>query len=159
MAIFGCLKWPEMRAVTIRLIERMHEGHAQGEFSIPVLDFVRIFAPGAKEAELEKVAERGDIRFKADSENGGTFQLAVGPQATFELGREGLAMRVPAHMSGEYELRPSAFHITFKSGEELEGCKRILVLVCNRVVSVDISSKRVEVHLPSKMFDLCVEFE
>lgn len=159
MALFDCLKWPEMREVTIRLIERMHEGHARREFSIPIVDFVRVFAPGAKESELEKVAERGDIHFKADSENGGAFQLAVGPQATFELGREGLAMRVPERMSGHYEIRPSAFHITFKSGEELEGCKRIFALICNRVVSVDVSSERVDVRLPSKLFNLCVEFE
>jgi hypothetical protein len=148
-----------MREVTIRLIERMHDGHEGREFSIPVADFVRVFAPGAKEAELEKVAERGDIHFKADSEKGGTFQLAKGPQATFELGREGLAMRVPERMSGHYEIRPSAFHITFKSGEELEGCKRIFALICNRVVSVDVSSERVDVRLPSKLFDLCVEFK
>jgi hypothetical protein len=159
MAIFGCLKWPEMRVVTLRLIERMHEGHARREFSIPVVDFVRVFAPGAKEAELATVAERGDIHFNADSEGGGTFRLAEGPQATFELGREGLAMRVPERMSGRYEADPSAFRITFTSGEELEGCKRLFVLVCNRVVSVDVSSTRVEVHLPSKLFDLCVEFE
>ena len=148
-----------MRSVTLRLIERMHEGHARREFSIPVLDFVRVFAPGATEAELEKVVERGDIHFEADSDEGGAFRLAEGPQATFELGREGLAMRVPPHMSGRYSIRPSAFHIDFQSGEELEGCKRLFVLVCNRVVSVDVSSTRVEVHLPSKLFDLCVEFE
>jgi hypothetical protein len=148
-----------MRAVTIELIERMHAGHARHEFAIPVVDFVRVFAPGASESELEKVAERGDIHFTADANNGGTFQLAEGPQATFELGREGLAMRVPERMSGRYLIRPSAFHIEFNAGEELEGCKRILMLVCNRVLSVDISSERVEVHLPSKLFDLCVEFE
>ena len=159
MAIFGCLKWPEMRGVTIALIERMHEGHARREFSIPVVDFVRVFAPGAIESELEKVAERGDIHFRADSETSGTFELATGPRATFELGREGLAMRLPERMSGRYEIRPSAFHITFNQGEELEGCKRILALICNRVISVDVSSERVEVRLPSKLFDLCVEFE
>ncbi|HYJ45647.1 MAG TPA: hypothetical protein VEV81_03465 [Pyrinomonadaceae bacterium] len=159
MALFGCLKWPEMRAVTLRLIERMHEGHDRREFSIPVLDFVRVFAPGAKEAELQKVAERGDIHFHADSASGGTFRLAEGPRATFDLGREGLAMRLPERMSGRYLIRPSAFQITFEGGEELEGCKRLFVLVCNRVVSVDVSSERVEVHLPSKLFDLCVEFE
>ena len=159
MAIFGCLKWPEMRGVTIALIERMHEGHARREFSIPVVDFVRVFAPGAIESELEKVAERGDIHFRADSDDGGTFELAAGPRATFELGREGLAMRVPERMSGRYEVRPSAFRITFNQGEELEGCKRILALICNRVVSVDVSSERVDVHLPSKLFDLCIEFE
>ncbi|HKC62672.1 MAG TPA: hypothetical protein VKB86_03500 [Pyrinomonadaceae bacterium] len=159
MAIFGCLKWPEMRGVTIALIERMHGGHARHEFSIPVVDFVRVFAPGAIESELEKVAERGDIHFRADSETGGTFELATGARATFELGREGLAMRLPERMSGRYLIRPSAFHITFNQGEELEGCKRILALVCNRVISVEVSSERVEVHLPSKLFDLCVEFE
>lgn len=159
MAIFGCLKWPEMREVTIKLIERMHEGHARKDFSIPVVEFVRVFAPGAIKSELDKVAERGDIHFRADSEKGGTFELAVGARATFELGREGLAMRVPERMSGKYEIRPSAFRITFKEGEELEGCKRLFALICNRVISVDVSDKRVDVHLPSKLFDLCVEFE
>lgn len=159
MAIFSCLKWPEMRAVTLKLIERMHEGHARGQFSIPVVDFVSVFAPNALPAELEKVAERGSIHFTAESAMGGTFQLNAGPRATFDLGREGLSMRVPERMSGHYELRPSAFHIDFQRGEELEGCKRLFALICNRVVSVDVSSERVDVHLPSKLFDLCVEFE
>ena len=159
MAIFGCLKWPEMRPVTIRLIERMHGGHKQGEFSIPVVDFVRVFAPGAVESELAKVRERGDIHFTADKDVGGTFRLAAGPRATFDLGREGLAMRVPERMSGRYLILPRAFRIHFNRGEELEGCKRLFILVCNRVLSVDVSDKRVDVHLPSKLFDLCVEFE
>lgn len=159
MSIFGCLKWPEMRPVTLRLIERMREGHARGRFSIPVVDFVRVFAPGAEESELAKVAERGSINFAATGERGGTFRLAEGPRATFDLGREGLAMRVPERMSGGYEVRPDAFRINFKAGEELEGCKRLFVLVCNRVISVDVSSERVDVRLPGKLFDLCVEFE
>jgi hypothetical protein len=159
MSLFSCLKWPEMRAVTLRLIERMHEGHAAGSFSIPVVDFVRVFAPGAQAAELDKVAERGDIQFTPESDEGGAFRLAKGPSATFELGREGLAMRVPSRMSGHYSISPSAFQITFNAGEELEGCKRLFVLICNRVVSVDVSSERVDVRLPSKLFDLCVEFE
>ena len=159
MAIFSCLKWPEMRPVTLKLIERMADGHALGQFSIPVVDFVRVFAPEALESELEKVARRGDIDFRADAFDGGQFQLAPGPRASFDLGREGLVMRVPERMSGHYEIRPNAFQIEFKRGEELEGCKRVLMLICNRVVSVDVSSERVEVHLPSKLFDLCVEFE
>jgi hypothetical protein len=159
MALFSCLKWPEMRPVTLKLIERMHEGHAQGQFSIPVVDFARLFAPGAEASEMAKVAERGDIQFTAKMENGGIFRLAEGARATFELGREGLAMRIPARMSGQYAIRPTAFQITFKEGEELEGCKRLFVLVCNRVVSVDVSSERVDVRLPSRLFDLCVEFE
>jgi hypothetical protein len=137
----------------------MAEGHALGQFSIPVVDFVRVFAPEALESELEKVARRGDIDFRADAFDGGQFQLAPGPRASFDLGREGLVMRVPERMSGHYEIRPNAFQIEFKRGEELEGCKRVLMLICNRVVSVDVSSERVEVHLPSKLFDLCVEFE
>ena len=159
MALFSCLKWPEMRPVTVELIKRMHEGHTGGSFSIPVVDFARVFAPGAQAAELMKVAERGDIHFTSKSESGGTFRLAKGTPATFDLGREGLAMRVPARMSGSYLMRPSSFQITFKSGEELEGCKRLVVLICNRVVSVEVSSERVDVRLPSKLFDLCVEFE
>jgi hypothetical protein len=148
-----------MRPVTLLLIKRMHEGHARGSFSIPVVDFARLFAPEAPAAELAKVAERGDIQFTPESEKGGTFQLARGPSATFELGREGLAMRVPERMSGHYTIRPQAFQIEFASGEELEGCKRLFVLICNRVISVDVSDKRIDVRLPSKLFDLCVEFE
>ena len=159
MSLFSCLKWPEMRPVTLELIRRVHEGHAAGPFSIPVVDFVRVFAPGAEPDELKKVAARGDIHFAPVNKHGGTFRLARGPEATFELGREGLAMRVPARMSGTYKVRASSFHITFNKGEELEGCKRLFVLVCNRVVSVDVSSERVDVRLPSKLFDLCVEFE
>ena len=159
MSLFSCLKWPEMRPVTLELIRRVHEGHAAGPFSIPVVDFVRVFAPGASPEELEKVAARGRIQFAPVNAHGGTFRLARGPEATFELGREGLAMRVPARMSGAYKVRPQSFHITFNKGEELEGCKRLVVLVCNRVVSVDVSAKRVDVRLPSKLFDLCVELE
>jgi len=159
MALFSCLKWPEMRPVTLKLIERMHEGHAQGRFAIPVVAFARVFAPGAQEDELVRVAERGEMLFAAKSKQGGVFRLPEGERATFELGREGLAMRLPARMSGKYAIRPAAFKIVFNEGEELEGCKRLFVLVCNRVVSVDVSTERVDVRLPSKLFDLCVEFE
>ena len=159
MSLFSCLKWPEMRPVTLKLISRMHEGHLQGQFSIPVVDFARLFAPGAHTEEMVKVAERGDIQFVAKTESDGTFRLAEGERATFELGREGLAMRVPTRLGGRYIIRPSAFQIIFYDGVELDGCKRLFVLVCNRVVSVDVSSERVDVRLPSKLFDLCVEFE
>ena len=159
MALFNCLKWPEMRPVTLKLIERMHAGHAQKEFSIPMLDFARLFAPGATTSEMQQVAERGDIHFTAKGETGGVFTLDEGERATFELGREGLAMRIPERMSGRYAVSPNAFKIAFNEGEELEGCKRLFILVCNRVVSVDVSSERIDVRLPSKLFDLCVEFE
>jgi hypothetical protein len=160
MSLFNCLKWPEMREVARELVARMHAGHKSGrEFSIPVVDFARIFAPEAPDSELEKVSARGNINFEPTSEQGGTFALAEGPRALFDLGREGLVMRVPHRMSGRYTLTPGAFHIEFKKGEELEGCKRLMILVCNRVVSVDVSERRVDVHLPSRLFDLCVEFE
>ncbi|MCA1557072.1 MAG: hypothetical protein LC731_00865 [Acidobacteria bacterium] len=108
---------------------------------------------------MEKVAARGDLNFEPVDEAGGTFSLARGPRALFDLGREGLVMRVPERMSGLYTLSDGAFHIEFNKGEELEGCKRLVMLVCNRVVSVDVSASRVDVHLPSRIFDLCVEFE
>jgi hypothetical protein len=148
-----------MRGVALELIAKMHEGHGRGRFSIPVVDFARVFAPGAREAELAKVAERGDLYFTAESERGGSFMLTEGARADFDLGREGLVMRIPARMSGRYEVSAEAFQIEFKQGEELEGCKRLLLLVCNRVVSVDVTSSRVDVRLPSRIFDLCVEFE
>jgi hypothetical protein len=159
MSLFNCLKWPEMRAVALDLVGRMHEGHGRGQFAIPVVDFARIFAPGAPGAELEKVAARGDLHFEAGAASWGTFALAAGKRALFDLGREGLVMRIPERMSGGYSLSPGAFHIEFNKGEELEGCKRLLLLVCKRVVSVDVSASRVDVHLPSRIFDLCVEFE
>jgi hypothetical protein len=160
MSLFNCLKWPEMREVAVELVTHMHEGHAAGEeFSIPVVDFARVFAPTAPASELEKVSARGDINFKPSGARGGTFKLAEGARALFDLGREGLVMRIPARMSGTYALSPGAFHIEFNRGEELEGCKRLLLLVCKRVVSVDVSASRVDVRLPSRVFDLCVEFE
>lgn len=145
--------------MALELVARMHEGHESGPFSIPVVDFARVFAPGAPAAELEKVSERGCLDFKPKGAHQGTFTLAEGPRALFDLGREGLVMRIPERMSGNYSLSPNAFHIEFNKGEELEGCKRLLLLVCNRVVSVDVSGSRVDVHLPSRVFDLCVEFE
>jgi hypothetical protein len=159
MALFNCLKWPDMRPVTLRLIESMHEGHASGRFEIPVVNFLRVFAPGAKPAELDKVSARGDIHFTATRETGGTFSLAEGKRALFDLNREGLVMRIPIRMSGTYELRPGAFRIDFKEGEELEGCKRILMLICNRIISVDVSQNRVDIRLPNSLLDLCVEFQ
>ena len=179
MVLFNCLEWPEMRPVALRLIAHMHEGHdaaraaaavaaASGEdagdgggarFSIAVVDFLRVFSPGASPSELAKVAERGQLEFTSDSASGGTFALAAGERALFDLHREGLVLRIPTRMSGRYELRPGAFTIFFNRGGELEGCKRLLLLVCNRVVSVDVSGERVDVSLTSKLFDLCVEFQ
>ena len=159
MSVFNCLKWPEMRDVALELIKRMHDGHARGQFSIPVVDFVRVFSPHAQQSELTKVSERGDLQFSADSPAGGSFTLTQGERALFDLHREGLVLRIPVRMSGRYTIRPDAFRVEFNRGEELEGCKRLFLLVCNRVVSVDVSSARVDVRLPSRIFDLCVEFE
>ncbi len=152
-------KWPEMRSVALELISRMHAGHARETFQLPVADFARVFAPGANDAELQRVAARGNINFVADNASGGTFTLAEGARAAFDLGREGLVLRIPARMSGRYEIHMEAFSINFNRGEELEGCRRIFLLVCNRVVGVDVSSARVDVRMPSRMFDLCVKFE
>lgn len=152
-------KWPEMRGVALELIGKMEAGHRRGAFAIPVVDFVRVFAPDAGDEELEKVAGRGDIRFVAAGAGGGEFSLAEGERATFELPREGLTLRFPVRMSGKYEVSAGTFRIEFKEGEELEGCKRILVLVCNDVRSIEVSPKQVYVCFSSKMFDLRVEFE
>lgn len=159
MSIFNCLKWPEMRAVALKLVAHMHEGHALGHFSIPVVEFVGVFSPGASPSELSKIAERGDLQFVATSPHGGTFTLAEGARALFDLHREGLVMRIPARMSGTYQLRPDAFTVSFNHGEELEGCKRLILLVCNRVLSVDVSHERVDIRLSNKILDLCVEFK
>ncbi|MBA3440884.1 MAG: hypothetical protein H0T92_13545 [Pyrinomonadaceae bacterium] len=158
MSPFGYLKWPEMRPVALELIARMNEGHGRNLFSIPVADFVGVFAPDAPAAEMEKVVRRGDIHFTADSPSSGTFALTEGEMATFDLGRDGLVLRVPSRMSGRYEVRPDAFHIEFNKSESLEGCKRILLLICNPVISINVSSERVDIRLPNKIFDLCVEF-
>lgn len=159
MPLFDCIKWPEMHDVARALIRRVHEGHARSRFSIPVVDFARVFAPDAPEAEMEKLARRGDIHFTSGGAEGGTFALEEGERATFDLGRQGLVMRVPERMSGRYEVKSNAFRIEFNKGEELEGCKRVLLLVCNPVISIEVSDARVDVKLPGGIFDLCVEFE
>jgi hypothetical protein len=159
MSLFGCLKWPEMRGAALDLIARVREGHGRGSFRIPVVDFLRVFSPGAAAAELAKVAERGDLQFTADSSGGGRFTLAEGKRADFDLNREGLVMRVPRRLAGRYELLADSFRVEFDRGRELEGCKRLVVLVCNRVRSVEVTPRRVDVHLNVKVLDLCVEFE
>jgi hypothetical protein len=159
MTLFRCLKWPEMRGAAVELIARVRGGHARGSFRIPVVDFLRVFSPGASEVELAKVAERGDLSFEADSDAGGRFTLAEGRRADFDLNREGLVMRVPRRLAGRYEVLPNSFRVEFDRGQELEGCKRLVVLVCNRVRSVEVTPRRVDVHLNVKMLDLCVEFE
>ncbi len=159
MSLFDCLKWPEMRQVALDLIRRVREGHARGAFAIPVVDFLRVFSPGAGEAELAKVARRGDLSFRADSPAGGTFSLAEGERALFDLHREGLVIRVPTRVSGRYEVGPDSFRVAFDHGAELEGCKRLLILVCNRVLAVEVTPRRVDVRLPVSVLNLCVEFE
>lgn len=156
---FTKLHWPQMRALAVELIEHMHSGHAQGAFSLPVVEFVSIFSPDASPEEIAKVAERGELQFIADEPAGGIFTLAEGARALFDLHREGLVLRIPALMSGRYALREGGFTVSFNQGEELEGCKRLILLICNRVLSVDVSHERVDVHLPGKIFDLCVEFD
>ena len=158
MSIFRCLKWPEMRAVALELIRHMHEGHARGQFAIPVVEFLGVFSPGASPSELAKVGERAALQFTATSADGGLFTLPPGARALFDLHREGLVMRLPERMSGTYALRTESFIINFTEGEELEGCKRLLLLVCNRVRSVEVTPARVDVHMPHRMLDLCVEF-
>jgi len=158
MALFNCLKWPEMRGVAVELIGRVHAGHEGGAFRIPVVDFVRVFSPGAGAGELRKVAERGDLEFAADSGRGGRFALAAGEPALFDLHRDGLVMRIPRRVGGRYELLPDAFRVQFNRGEELEGCKRLLALVCNRVRTVEVTPRRVDVRLSVSILDMCVEF-
>ena len=147
-----------MRAVALELVARVHEGHARGVFRVPAADFVALFAHDARPAELRKVRARGDLMFAAESDAGGSFRLAEGERALFDLRREGLVLRIPPKVGGRYSLRPGAFRVEFNAGEELEGCKRVLLLVCNRVLSVDVSGERVEVRSPRRVFDLIVEF-
>lgn len=158
MLPFTRLRWPEMRAVALELVARVHAGHARGVFRVPVADFVGVLARDASEAELRKVRERGDLMFAAETDAGGSFTLAEGERALFDLHREGLVIRIPRRVGGRYYLRPGAFRVEFTPGEELEGCKRVVLLVCNRVVSVDVSDSRVEVRAPRRLFDLVVEF-
>ena len=152
------LKWPEMRPVAHELIARVGAGHARGRFAIPAVDFVRVFAPQADAGELAKLRARGDLEFAADAPDGGTFALAEGPRALCDLRREGLVMRVPVRLCGRYGVTPESFRVTFTPGAELEGCKRVLLLVCNRVVSVEVAHDRVDVRSQRRLFDLLVEF-
>lgn len=158
MLPFTRLRWPEMRPVALDLVARVHEGHSRGLFRIPVVDFLSVFSHDASPAELRKVRERGDLLFAAETDTAGSFRLAEGERALFDLHREGLVLRIPRRVGGRYAVRPGAFRVEFNAGEELEGCKRLVLLVCNRVLSVDVSGERVEVRSPRRVFDLIVEF-
>src|SRR5437868_14963298 len=124
MLPFLRFKWPEMRPVAHELIGRIHAGHARNEpFRIPVVDFVRVFAPQTDASELAKLRARGDLTFTPDGTDGGTFALKPGARALCDLHREGLVIRVPARLSGRYAVSERAFRITCTPGAELEGCK------------------------------------
>ena len=147
-----------MRAAALELVARFHEGHARGVFRVPAADFVAAFSRDARPAELRKVRERGDLMFAAETGARGSFKAAEGERALLDLRREGLLIRIPERVSGRYFLRPGAFRVEFNAGEELEGCKRVVLLVCNRLVSIDVSGERVEVRSRQRLFDLLVEF-
>ena len=147
-----------MLPFVLDLITRIHVGHGATRFAIPVVDFIGVFAPEATPAQTEQIRQRGNLQFAADSSDGGTFSLPEGERALFELNREGFVLRLPVRMSGRYAVRPNAFRVEFNSGEELEGCKRVLLLICNRVTSIDVSSERVDVRARNRLFDLHVEF-
>ncbi|GAC1398821.1 MAG: hypothetical protein NVSMB56_13780 [Pyrinomonadaceae bacterium] len=160
MLPFLRFKWLEMREVARALVARVHAGHAEGEsFTIPVVDFLKMFAPEASAEDVRKIAARGSLRFVVESANGGSFKLPTGERALFDLKREKLFLRIPPRMSGTYTVREGGFRIDFNEGEELEGCKRILLLICNRVLSVDVSDKQVRTRAPNPIFDLVVDFE
>src|SRR2546421_11117972 len=139
MLPFLHLRWPEMRPVAHELIARMHEGHRHSRFTIPVVDFVRVFAPQADASELAKLRARGALTFNKDAPDGGTFTLAPGVRVLCDLHREGLVIRAPARLDGRYTIMARAFRITFTPGAELAGCKRVLLLVCNRLISVEVA--------------------
>lgn len=147
-----------MRAAALELVARVHEGHARGVFRIPAGDFVAVFSRDARPAELGGVRARGDLMFAAETDTSGGFRLPEGERALLDLRREGLVIRIPERVSGRYTLRPGAFRVEFNAGEELEGCKRVVLLVCNRVVSIDVSGERVEARSHRRLFDLLVEF-
>jgi hypothetical protein len=157
---FTRLKWAEMRPLVLDLIQRINEGHERGRFSLPVVNFIGVFSPDASLEELAKTRSRGALEFVADSADGGTFHLAAGEPALFELNRENLSLRIPERMSGRYEIYTGGFLVAFTDGEELEGCKRLLLLICNRIASVNVSQERVYTRsVKSRMFDLLIEFE
>jgi hypothetical protein len=158
MLPFLRFKWPEMRPVAHELTARIRAGHARGQFTLPATEFVGLFAPQATAAELAKLRARGDITFKPDAPDGGTFALAPGARVLLDLHREGLVIRVPARLDGRYQIAAAAFRVTFTPGAELEGCKRVLLLVCNRLVSVEVAHDHVAVRSHTRLFDLLVEF-
>lgn len=154
------MKWQEMKPVAVDLIRRMHAGHASGEFQIPVVDFIGVFAPDAPAKELAKLEARGAISFQPEGKDAGTFTLAAGDAAYFDLGRERLVIKVPKQMHGTYSLPDAdSFRIDFAEGAGLEGCKRILVLICNRVLWIEVSASRVDIKTPNRMSDLSVVFD
>ena len=158
MPPFLRLKWPEMRPLAHELIARVREGHVRRRFTIPVVDFVRVFAPQAARDELAKLRARGDLTFTADSTDGGTFTLAPGERALLDLRRERLLIRIPARLGGRYTVGTQSFRVAFTPGAELEGCKRLVLLVCNRLTTVEVAHDHVDVRSHLRLFDLLVEF-
>lgn len=106
---------PELREPVLAFAARLA---AHDEF-IPLRDFAALFGAGGD--LLDKVGERGDIRFREGRFANDGPELAI-PAGSVEL-------EVPNLLKGTYEAGPDAFTLAFPNPEfTLRACAKIAIL-------------------------------
>lgn len=105
----------ELREPVCAFIERL----SSGAEAVPLRDLASLF--GAESDLLERVSQRGDIRFVD-----GKF-TNDGPELTVPAGR--VELEVPNLLRGRYESSADSFTLTFPSTEfSLRACAKIAIL-------------------------------
>lgn len=92
---------------------------AEGRDTIPLAEFAALF--GADEALLERIRQRGDIVFKADTFSNDGPDMVV-PANKVEI-------EIPSLLHGAWSVSPGGFTLTFKHKDfTVRACAQVAIL-------------------------------
>ena len=106
---------PELQKPLAAFTERLHAGAE----TIPLAELASLF--GAPDDALERIATRGEIRFRD-----GTFSND-GPDLVVKAGR--IELEIPSLIRGQVELVPGGFKLAFPLGEfSMKACMTVAII-------------------------------
>lgn len=151
-----CVPRPELREPVLRLIKRVADAHAAGEFTIQLAELFTAFGLTLDATEVQKLRERGLVTFTPDGAAQGEF---VNRGAEQQLATdEGITIVVPETLAGTYVITQSSLTLKFAAGAALRGCKRVFVLICQDIIKIDADEHKLYIDLPGEKYDLCFVF-
>jgi len=151
-----CVPRPELKTSVLALIRRVSTGHADGEFTIPMVEMFEAFGLSLEKSEQKKLRGRGDVKFAPLGPSQGEFTNRGRNQ---ELSTdEGLTLVVPETLSGTYVTTATSVTLKFAEGSALRGCKRVFVLICQDIIKIDADENKLYIDLPGEKYDLCFIF-